>query len=304
MANLQKVLVTYDGAPHSNAALGWALLLGSEDNAELEVIKVVEPISQAFAKLSCDFSGAIDELYTMIEKQDRKMLTDARFFCGGSSKYKVHVGMLTGNVASILLDYAKQREFDIIVSGTKGHGVLYELLVGSLTSSLVSLAKIPILVVKEQNVPAKLQRILVACDGSDSSKAALELALDIGKSADAKIMAVKVANPVDYMKFYMGEFEYGSAMSIKAKLGEMDEAEKEILDEAKSAALLKGMEIATELLPVWNIADMIIRYAGENKVDMIVAGTIGQGLLGGLLLGSVTRDLISLSKIPVLIVKN
>jgi nucleotide-binding universal stress UspA family protein len=303
MANPQKVLVAYYGSPNSNAALGWALLLGSEDNAELEMIKVVEPISQAFARLSYDYSGAIDERYAMIKNEDHKMLTDAKVFCGGSSKFKVHMGMLTGKVASIILDYAKQRDFDIIVSGTKEHGVLHEMLVGSFTNSLVNLAKIPVLVVKEQKVSAKLQKILVAYDGSDSSKAALELAIDIGKSADAKIMAVKVADPVDYMKFYMGEFEYGTAMSIKAILGEMDEAEKEILDGARSAALLKGMEIVTVLLPVWNIADMIIRYAGKNKVDMIVAGTIGQGLKRGLLMGSVTRNLISLSTIPVLVVK-
>ena len=39
MANLKKILVAYDGSSHSKAALGWAMLLGNYDNAELDVIK-------------------------------------------------------------------------------------------------------------------------------------------------------------------------------------------------------------------------------------------------------------------------
>ena len=38
---------------------------------------------------------------------------------------------------------------ELIIAGTKGHGALEELLMGSVTRNLVSLAHIPVLVVKE-----------------------------------------------------------------------------------------------------------------------------------------------------------
>lgn len=44
-----------------------------------------------------------------------------------------------------------QRNFniDLIVTGTKGHGALAELLMGSVTRNLISLAHVPVLVVKD-----------------------------------------------------------------------------------------------------------------------------------------------------------
>ena len=57
--------------------------------------------------------------------------------------------LLQGNIAATLLEYAKDKRVDIIVAGTKGHGVLGSLLMGSVTRNLVSLAHIPVLVVKD-----------------------------------------------------------------------------------------------------------------------------------------------------------
>jgi len=302
MANLKKILVAYDGSPHSKIALDWAMLPGINNNAELAVIKVFEPIIRNYNRGDYDIDVQIAKRYAEIEKADRQMLEDVKLFCEEHRKMKVHVDVLKGHVASTLLDYAQQKWFDLIVAGTKGHGMLEEMLVGSVTNSLVSLSKAPILVVKEQQAPAKLQKIIVAYDGSDFAKAALELAIDIGKSAGAKIMAVKVIDAMNLMMI-SSMAESGSAMKVAAKLAELDEADKKLMDGAKSAAALKGVEIGTELLPVGNIADTIIRYAGETNADMIVAGSLGHGLLGELLMGSVTRNLISLSKVPVLVVK-
>ena len=50
--------------------------------------------------------------------------------------------------------------------------------------------------------------------------------------------------------------------------------------------------------------DELMSLAKENGMDMIVAGTKGHGVLEGLLMGSVTRNLVSLSPIPILVVKD
>lgn len=302
MSNLQKILVAYDGSPQSKVALDWAMRLGTNHNAELNVIKVFEPIIRQYNRGDYDISEQITKRYAEMEKDDREIMQDVKTFCDAGCNLKVHVDLLKGHVASTLLEYARQNERDLIVVGTKGHGVLEEMLVGSVTSSLVSLSKVPVLVVKEKPAPDKVQKILVAYDGSEFAKAALDLALEIGRSADAQILAVKVYDTLTLTMIY-SMAESGSGLRLAEKLAELDESENKILEEAKSTAAQKGLEIGTELLSGSNIADAIIKNAKENNADMIVAGTLGHGLLGELLMGSVTRNLISLSQIPVLVVK-
>lgn len=273
MTKPKKILVAYDGSPHSKAALSWALLLGSNGNAELALIKVFEPKGP----LPVAITAQRVEQYTEMEKEDRQMLEDVKSDCEESCNLKVHVDLLVGCVTSTLLDYADQKGVDLIIAGTRGHGVLDGMLVGSVTNSLVSLSKVPVLIVKELQAPAKLQKILVAYDGSESANAAMDLAVDIGKSTCAKLAVVKV--------------------------NDTDEADRKMMEGVRSAAASKGMEINNELLSGVDIADTIIQYAWENDADMIVSGTVGHGLFKELLLGSVARKLISLSRIPVLVVK-
>ena len=303
MANLKKILVAYDGSPQSKAAIGWARLLGGMSSAELDVIKVFEPLGEtSTVKFDYNFRGQIAERYAEIEKEDRQMLEDVKTFLQEHSNLKVHVDVLKGHVASTLLEYARQKESDLIVAGTRGHSVFSEMLVGSVTSSLVSLSKVPVLVVKEHSAPERLRKILVAYDESHFARAALNLAVDVGKLAGAGLSVVKVNGPMDFLMLSSWA-EPGSATRLKAQLDELDKADKKLLDGAKSAAAQKGMEISAELLSGVNIAEVLIRHAGEINADMIVAGTLGHGLLGGLLVGSVTRNLISVSKFPVLVVK-
>lgn len=302
MADLKKILVAYDGSLHSKVALGWGILLGNAGQAELDVVKVFEPISRHYTRGDYDISEKIAEQYAEIEKSDRDMMDDVKTLCKDSCKLKIHVDVLKGHVASALLTYAGQRGTGLIVAGTKGHGVLEEMLVGSVTSALVSLAKVPVLVVKKQRAPLALKNIIVAFDGSEFAKAALDFAVDIAKQSSAKITAVKASEPLDAIEL-CSMAESGSAERIRAKLADMDEKDRVLMDEAKTAAAHQGVDIGTEILSGENIAEAIIQYAETQAADMIVAGTLGHGLLGELLMGSVTRNLVSLSKCPVLVVK-
>jgi nucleotide-binding universal stress UspA family protein len=294
-------MVAYDGSPHSKAAVDWAMHLGVSNGAELLLVKVFEPIIETY--IGDFYSDAnVAEEYNQMIKTDQQKMEDLKVFCKGACKIKVQVELLRGHVVSALLDYAKKNDIDLIVAGTKGYGLFKEILVGSITSSLVSLSKVPVLAVKEPGESTDLKKIIVAYDGSDFAKAALDMAIDIGKIENAKIWAVKVTDPLDIITL-SSMAESGAGRKLGATLAEMDETENKILEGAKSAAALKEMEIETKLLPSGNIAAEILRFADEIEADMIVAGTLGHGLLGELLVGSVTRNLISLSKIPVLAVK-
>lgn len=52
----------------------------------------------------------------------------------------------TGHPASTILDEMK-REFDLVVMGTRGHGVLTGAIVGSVTQRVLAHAQCPVLIV-------------------------------------------------------------------------------------------------------------------------------------------------------------
>ena len=50
-------------------------------------------------------------------------------------------------------------------------------------------------------------------------------------------------------------------------------------------------------------AHVIAHYANEKAIDQIVMGTRGLGSVAGLVMGSVTTKVLSLTDVPVLLIK-
>jgi nucleotide-binding universal stress UspA family protein len=50
-----------------------------------------------------------------------------------------------------------------------------------------------------------------------------------------------------------------------------------------------------------NIADAIVRYATENKVDTVALGTHGRGGWNRLASGSVTQDILHSARLPMIV---
>lgn len=151
MAGIKKILVAYDGSTQSKEALDWAIDLSLLAKAQVMVVKVTEMIN---LREMTDLyeAGSMESLAAQIEgirKIDRKLLEDAVAAIGDRKGVAITTALLHGNVAASIIEFAKENGADLIVAGTKGHGVLEELLMGSVTRNLVSLSKIPVLVVKD-----------------------------------------------------------------------------------------------------------------------------------------------------------
>ncbi len=302
MEKSPKYLVAYDGSSHSKAALDWAIMLGCFTGAEIEAVKVFEPIVRHYTSGDYNIATRIAEQFDEMEKADQQMMEEAKLFKTNTCDVAVKTKILKGPVAATLLEYAEKNGFDMIVAGTKGHGLLEEIIVGSVTSSLVALAKTPVMVVTDQREAAALKKIIVAYDGSAYAKKALELAIDIGKKAGACLVVAKVLDPVELAMIY-SKVQPGSEIKIGTYLIEQDEADKKILDDAKAMGASKGVEVESILLTGGNIAEAIVHYTENEKADIIVAGTLGKGLLDELLVGSVAKNLVTLAQMPVIVAK-
>ena len=142
---------------------------------------------------------------------------------------------------------------------------------------------------------SRIQRIMVAVDGSDSSNRAIDVAAALARREKADLVIVTVAAlspPAARREFQRVE---GSAADPS------ETASEAVLMDAEQRAGWADVKARTNL--VWgDPAEAIIKAIVEEKVDAIVVGRHGHSQLAGLLLGSVSQKLVSLSPCMVTVV--
>ena len=141
-----------------------------------------------------------------------------------------------------------------------------------------------------------MNRILIATDGSESAREAVEFGLDLAAEQGTRAFVVHVVPAVDF-KPYAG-------FSFFPPTGphEPGEHDREPLEEAVELAAEKDVKIRTELLK-GRPADEIVAFADNIDANLIVVGSRGHGVIAGALLGSVSRAVVHESRRPVLVVR-
>ncbi|VVB94414.1 Universal stress protein [uncultured archaeon] len=138
------------------------------------------------------------------------------------------------------------------------------------------------------------RKILIATDGSEYTKKAVDYGIDIADNTGAKLHVIYVVDTTSYGSIPLSALmEY--AYSILRQEGDM--AIKYVTDRAEAA----GLE-AEGIIAEGHPADEIIKYAEKNSIDLIVMGTLGKSGLDRFLLGSVADKVIRNSRIPVIAV--
>jgi nucleotide-binding universal stress UspA family protein len=132
--------------------------------------------------------------------------------------------------------------------------------------------------------------ILVGLDGSDSSRRALEQAIDLARGGDAKLTLMTVAPPV-------ATFVTLGGVSRETMEAELDRWAAGILDEAR---LVPDELDAKRVQARGNAGPEILKEAGRRGYDLIVLGTRGRGRAQEGMLGSVNGYLHFHAHVPLL----
>lgn len=143
------------------------------------------------------------------------------------------------------------------------------------------------------------KNILVPVDDSPISYAAVEHAEKIAKAFGSKvtILAVLSIDPVRSVDFYK------VAPAITQYVLEAEAHAQGLLEDIKLKMQNHGLQIETLILRSVPPATGILNLAEEIHSDLIVMGSHGRRGFKKLILGSVTQEVLGLSTIPVLIVK-
>jgi nucleotide-binding universal stress UspA family protein len=140
-----------------------------------------------------------------------------------------------------------------------------------------------------------MKTILVAVDGSAHAERALKFAAGLAGSLGATLLLVTVDEPGP-LKGEVAEF------ARTENLGRQDVADW-ILSTARSLAADAGAKTIETDTASGDPAGAILRAADEHGADMIVLGARGLSDLQGLIVGSVSHKVLSLTKLPCLIVR-
>jgi nucleotide-binding universal stress UspA family protein len=151
----------------------------------------------------------------------------------------------------------------------------------------------------------EIRKILAAIDGSVKSIEAADYAISLAKDKNASLILVNVLGTEPWLHGKK-PYEWGSSQEMnKAYEKEKEEIQK-ILGEIKEKAAKAGIETKSEVImspQTANVATAIVKYAEDEKVDLIVVGTRGRSGLTRLLLGSVASGVVTYAHCPVLVAK-
>jgi nucleotide-binding universal stress UspA family protein len=141
------------------------------------------------------------------------------------------------------------------------------------------------------------KHVLIPTDGSELSSKAEAAGLAMAKSLDAKVTALTVTPPFQFigtepMVLVATEPEYEKAQTARAE---------KTLERVRMTAAAIGVPVETLRTVSSHPFEAIIATAKERGCDLIYMASHGRSGLSGLLLGSVTTKVLTHSKIPVLV---
>jgi universal stress protein A len=144
---IRRILYATDFSKASGRALEAAVSLAKQNNAELLVLHVIEPVT-AYAA-GDDYGSA--ELYMRLEEtaeKDAQSSMQKLIQKLQKSKVKARSLLLKGSTHDQIIKTAKNRKADMIVIGTHGRTGLSKLFMGSVAGKVVSTAPCPVLTVR------------------------------------------------------------------------------------------------------------------------------------------------------------
>jgi nucleotide-binding universal stress UspA family protein len=288
-----RVLLATDGSDDARKAAAWLRDLPLPASATIRVLDVAHV---AHSPLDIppvrDFNQALREAARHEADRARAMLAE---------KGPVEVRVTAGEPRETIIREATDWQADLTVVGARGLGAMGRFLLGSVSTAVVH--GVPGAVAVVRGTPRRPRRVVVACDGSPDSFDAVRFlgTLPLGRDTTVRLLGVVTLPPVPPTGPEMLALPWPPTMD--AFIDEQTAALNGVL--TRAAAELGGSVGSVERsVVIGHPAGEILTAAEEPGVDLVVCGARGLGLLGRLVLGSVSDRVVHHAPCPVLVVKS
>jgi nucleotide-binding universal stress UspA family protein len=279
MAMNESILLATDGGAGAAGAVRVAAALARTTGARLMVVTVVEPF--ALYGISTGYGWPVAEIEAeelRLDESHNHVRLQLRELAGeyGDAPLAVRVGA----PPQMIVRCAEERKTSMIVLGLGGHRRVDRWFGSETALRVAQLARLPVLAVPEdaRELP---HRCLMAIDFSDTSLRAARSAGPLLATGAEVVLAHVGPITAESMGDVLPEWVRTYTTGTLARLEELGE----------ELSRKQPIEARSEFL-TGDPSQQLAEFAGREKVDLVVVGSQGQGLLGRMILGSVSSQLI------------
>ncbi|WP_091348729.1 universal stress protein [Micromonospora rhizosphaerae] len=282
-----EILVGYDGSADAKVALDWALDEAGRSGRPVRLAYVFEWVTVA-GWLGPGVAPGMwpdESARRQVEDLVRRAAAEAAAERPGLT---VQGEVFDGPPALVLQE--RSAEAALLALGSRGHGGFAGLLAGSTVVAVTAHAHCPVVVVREGQV-ATSGPVVVGVDGSDTSLLALGFAVERAAQRDVPLRVMRIWEPPGE-RFVPPGFDPEKATAT-ARAG----VEQALSQWRKT---FPDVEVDVRVAP-GNPAALLVEASREAQLEVV--GSRGRGGLRGMLLGSVSQQLVHHAHCPVAVVR-
>ncbi len=284
MGRYRKLLVAIDGSIQSIHALRESFKFAVDEKCWITVVSVVPPYEGELELVG------VNNIRAAMQQPHEKALSEA-VEIAKSERVLVRTVLEEGEPYERIVDLAEAENCDLIITGRTGRSNVQKALVGSVAARVIGYSQKDVLVIPSR-AAVGWKNIFFAADGSKYSLPAGARAVDFARSYGGALTIMTVVDvPAEF---------YGEAPETVDK---MIEKARSYVEEVKSKSRSSGVT-AEALVREGEASRVIVEYAREKSMDVIVMGSHGRTGLRRLLMGSVAEKVIGYSDCPVLVVRS
>lgn len=284
-----EIVVAVDGSPESNAAVRWAARDAQLRDAVLVLVHVVPDPGDA-PWLDAPSPEQFDRVH---RERALEILDEARQLAvQTTAPHDVHVGtkVATGDIVARVIEMSKDAE--MIVVGSRGHGRIERLLLGSVSAGLVHHARCAVAVIRDEETSTgdalSAAPVVVGFDGSPASEVAMGIAFDEASRRNVDLVAAHAYSDASVV------FEPSEWLNFRP---------------LAVALLDEGVARWSKSYPDVNVRHVVARDSPAHELlqlaesaQLVVVGTRGRGALRAGL-GSVSSSVARCARVPVIVVR-
>lgn len=291
-----RVVLATDGSEAAGIALDLAAAMDWPPGSVIRLLTVARPVEAVLvrpwtAEIQGEAPDAPDVLamaQAILEHAQRRLARS------GATIERV---ALKGRPATEIVGAAQDFEADLLIIGSRGHGQIGSMLLGSVSAEVVDHSSRPVLVARRPT----LNQIILGVDGSELARVAEDLVGEWPIFSSSAVEAVSVASIG--LPWITGlTMPPQAAFEPYLEAGRQSVADHRTLAEEAAARLTKAGRYASARVVEGDPATELIRAADDDQADLIVVGTHGRAGLTRLMLGSVARNVLLHAHCSVMVV--
>jgi nucleotide-binding universal stress UspA family protein len=270
-----KILMCTDGSRCAAEALRFGALIARKAKGPITLLGVVErPEGKR-------------KVERMVERTSNALCEDVP---------DIETKIRHGHAAEEILKETEEREYDLVIAGSRGRRGITRFLLGSTAARLARYLQTSLLIVKGQR--RELEKILVCTAGAKYGEKDTEMAGRIATLTGASVTILHVMSQLP--------------LTPEAKIGDLENSTEDILasDAREGIHLRKDLQILDDLCVRGQakvrhglVVEEILAEIKEEDYDLVVIGAHIASGLQRFVLNNITEDILLSSDRPVLVVR-